>query len=89
MSPRSHILGSSVSVRYFSINQTTGELSLAENLDYETNKEHSLTVTALDTTGTASVSVIVLVIDVNDNPPTFNSSKYTGKQNSHKNLIIH
>ena len=65
----------------FSINANTGEIFLVEQLDYEEEDEYRLTVRAEDQgnpsrRGTATV--LVHVIDVNDNAPYFTSDSYTG-----------
>ena len=57
----------------FSISSISGQLTNTQPLDYETNQNFTLTVTASDM-GTPSLSstvdVIVLITDVNDNAPT-------------------
>lgn len=63
----------------FAIDASTGVLSTAEPLDYETATEYNLTVTAYDggtPARTASTAVTVLVINVNDNPPVFATLTY-------------
>lgn len=56
----------------FSVNETTGEIRLDSALDFETEKEHRLTVEAGDVGQLACQFVIqVTVLDVNDNPPVF------------------
>lgn len=65
----------------FNINAITGEIFLVEELDYEDEDEYSLTVRAEDQgnpskRGTATV--LVHVIDVNDNSPYFTSDSYNG-----------
>ncbi|KFP77160.1 Cadherin EGF LAG seven-pass G-type receptor 3, partial [Acanthisitta chloris] len=63
----------------FSVNASTGELSLIQRLDYETIKQFQVEVEASDG-GQPSLSskivVIVQVLDVNDNPPEFNQATY-------------
>ena len=64
----------------FSINDTTGVITLADTLDRETNESHILTVYAIDTgtpPQTGTTRVIVTVDDINDNNPVFSSSHYT------------
>ncbi|XP_075004052.1 protocadherin Fat 4-like [Calonectris borealis] len=63
----------------FLVNLTTGQLSLSQQLDYETVKQFEVEVEASDG-GQPSLSaktlVIVHVLDVNDNPPEFNEAAY-------------
>ncbi|XP_010288229.1 PREDICTED: protocadherin Fat 4-like, partial [Phaethon lepturus] len=63
----------------FLVNLTTGQLSLSQQLDYETIKQFELEVEASDG-GQPSLStktlVVVHVLDVNDNPPQFNRAAY-------------
>ncbi|XP_070192612.1 cadherin EGF LAG seven-pass G-type receptor 2-like isoform X2 [Littorina saxatilis] len=65
----------------FTIDENTGEIFLADNLDSEDQNEYRLSVRAEDQ-GTPSkrgtASFLVNVIDVNDNAPYFTSSSYTG-----------
>ncbi|KAM6407361.1 protocadherin Fat 4-like [Pluvialis apricaria] len=63
----------------FLIDLTTGQLSLSQQLDYETIKQFEVEVEASDG-GQPSLSaktlVVVHVLDVNDNPPEFNQAAY-------------
>ncbi|KAF1613750.1 UNVERIFIED_CONTAM: Cadherin EGF LAG seven-pass G-type receptor 2, partial [Eudyptes robustus] len=63
----------------FLVNLTTGQLSLSQQLDYETIKQFEVEVEASDG-GQPSLSaktlVVVHVLDVNDNPPEFNQAAY-------------
>ena len=56
----------------FSVNETTGGLSLNFALDYEAKSLHSISVQAVDN-GTVSLSnyttLLIRVVDSNDNPP--------------------
>ncbi|KFO06341.1 Protocadherin Fat 3, partial [Balearica regulorum gibbericeps] len=67
------------SLPVFLVNLTTGQLSLSQQLDYETIKQFELEVEASDG-GQPSLStktlVVVHVLDVNDNPPEFNQAAY-------------
>ena len=64
----------------FSINSTTGLLSLHSRLDRETQSEYNLTVVASDQ-GTpplsTSINVTINVKDLNDNPPMFQENTVT------------
>ncbi|NXE25021.1 CELR3 protein, partial [Ardeotis kori] len=63
----------------FLLNLTTGQLSLSQQLDYESIKQFEIEVEASDG-GQPSLSaktlVVVRVLDVNDNPPEFNQAAY-------------
>uniref|UniRef100_A0A8B9FT91 Cadherin domain-containing protein n=1 Tax=Amazona collaria TaxID=241587 RepID=A0A8B9FT91_9PSIT len=63
----------------FVVNLTTGQLSLSQQLDYETTKQFEVEVEASDggqPSLSATTLVIVHVLDVNDNPPEFNQPYY-------------
>ncbi|XP_010150028.1 PREDICTED: protein dachsous-like, partial [Eurypyga helias] len=63
----------------FLVNLTTGELSLSQQLDYETSKTFEVVVEASDggqPSLSATTSVVVQILDVNDNPPEFNQAAY-------------
>ncbi|KAK2702789.1 hypothetical protein QYM36_018611, partial [Artemia franciscana] len=86
--PVNVILGNNRRVRYsfpastddhFMINDVSGIITLAKSLDRESNIMHNLAVIAKDQgspqlSSTAFVTVVVL--DVNDNPPEFESKTY-------------
>ena len=55
----------------FSINATTGIITLTSALDRETQGSYSLRVSATDGVFTSTTNWIVQVLDVNDNPPRF------------------
>uniref|UniRef100_A0A7E4VZ19 Cadherin domain-containing protein n=1 Tax=Panagrellus redivivus TaxID=6233 RepID=A0A7E4VZ19_PANRE len=58
----------------FTVNATTGELSLNSALDFETQQFHDLTVKVTDNSNVEMFSTILIhleVIDVNDNAPVF------------------
>ncbi|XP_062514858.1 protocadherin Fat 4-like [Corticium candelabrum] len=63
----------------FSIGNSTGNLYLKQSLDYETLNQTSILVTAYDRGSpqrSSSVSLIIMVMDVNDNFPEFVTSMY-------------
>ncbi|XP_071099221.1 protocadherin-16-like [Haliotis cracherodii] len=64
---------------YFAINSTTGELTMAQNLDRDAGKsEVSLTLTVTDQTGlVATKDFTILLVDINDLPPVFNPMEYS------------
>ena len=62
----------------FNINETTGEVYLVANVDYETESEYTLTVTATDGTRSSQAVINVSVSDENDNAPVFDPQSYSG-----------
>lgn len=63
----------------FRINPITGWIYLAQSLDRETLDRHALTVFATDNgspAATASATVLVMVLDDNDNDPRFEKDFY-------------
>ncbi|CAI8003227.1 Protocadherin Fat 4 [Geodia barretti] len=64
----------------FRINEETGQMFLLEELDCETTTSFSLTITANNSLSTcplsSTVQVLVLVGDVNDNPPVLSQNMY-------------
>ena len=63
----------------FSISPMTGEISLAESLDYETEpREYNIVVIATDGGGLSSnETILVRILDENDHRPIFDQDKYT------------
>lgn len=62
----------------FLLNPVTGVFNVTRALDYETQQFYILTATARDGGGQSSVvRVYFNVLDVNDNPPAFNSTVYS------------
>ncbi|XP_048580321.1 uncharacterized protein LOC116612238 isoform X2 [Nematostella vectensis] len=71
----------------FRVNETTGEIYLSESLDFEETKEYVFGIIASDSgvePKSSSTSVRVIVMDVNDNVPTFDRFLYksTVRENS-------
>ncbi|KAK6621206.1 hypothetical protein RUM43_011512 [Polyplax serrata] len=60
----------------FSIDRFSGKIVLGKKLDFESQKEYRLAITASDTAHTAQTSLIIRVTDVNDNPPAFWQTAY-------------
>ena len=62
----------------FSLNLTTGSLSIAQTLDRETTSFYSFEIFANDSQRNGeflpTVSVQIVILDVNDNPPIFLNS---------------
>ena len=64
----------------FAINATTGDVILTGSLDYETTPSYDLVVTAIDSSLSSlntTNTLIILVEDVDDTPPTFEPSMYS------------
>lgn len=64
----------------FQVNRTTGELTTISSLNRETKTDYTLTVTASDSglsPNSATVKVMVTVIDINDNTPAFTLTSYS------------
>ena len=58
--------------------RTSGLISVARLLDYETKSSYDLTAVATDGGGRkSSASVNITVIDINDNPPEFKQTNYS------------
>lgn len=65
--------------RLFVINPNSGVISCTEPLDYETNNFFNLTVRATNMVDQhASCSVLIYVLDTNDNSPVFKKTEYIG-----------
>ncbi|XP_030010494.1 protocadherin-16 [Sphaeramia orbicularis] len=85
----SYTLGSSsaggVVPTHFTIDKETGQLCTSTTLDRDDGLDHfDLTVTATDGGGLSSVArVRVLVVDINDNRPTFYPVLYTVSLSTH------
>ena len=63
----------------FSINSTTGVITLTDSLDYERTQEYTLTVQAFDSTPPGMTSQGILIITISDvnEPPQFDPEIYT------------
>jgi protocadherin-16/23 len=60
----------------FSIDRFSGKVVLVRRLDFESQREYRLRVTASDTAHTARTVLTIRVTDVNDNPPIFTQPSY-------------
>jgi protocadherin-16/23 len=60
----------------FSIDRFSGKVILVRRLDFESQREYRLRVTASDTAHTARTVLTIRVTDVNDNAPVFMQSSY-------------
>uniref|UniRef100_A0A8C5P376 Protocadherin Fat 2 n=1 Tax=Jaculus jaculus TaxID=51337 RepID=A0A8C5P376_JACJA len=63
----------------FTTDFKTGVLTVTGPLDYESKSKHVFTVRATDTAlgSSSEATVEVVVVDINDNPPTFSQLVYT------------
>ena len=68
---------SNLSKPFFTINATTGLITLQKALDRETEDRHIVFVLARDSLYSAIAEVILNVTDVNDNQPAFNPNTYS------------
>ena len=70
----------------FTINSTTGVVTLVNSLDYETSTEHVIMVTASNPDGVSSTehNITVYVIDENDNSPIFTMDPYRVSVDEHR-----
>ncbi|KAI8782077.1 protocadherin Fat 4 [Biomphalaria glabrata] len=64
----------------FSIDQSSGQITLVKALDRETTPSYSLVVKAEDATNSVTATVTVTVDDSNDNTPTFTQSSYSASK---------
>ena len=67
---------------YFSIDQTSGVLSLVASLDYEQFQTFNFTITAVDNASpwqrkSAAIPIFIQIINENDSPPIFSDTLYT------------
>lgn len=65
----------------FSVNPMSGNITLVQNLDFETVANYTLTITATDEglpPRSANTLILIVVTDSNDNPPVFSQTRYTG-----------
>ncbi|XP_044259253.1 fat-like cadherin-related tumor suppressor homolog isoform X2 [Tribolium madens] len=60
----------------FYIGKETGNILLAQKLDYETQNEYSLNISVSDSVHTVYTQLNVSVIDINDHRPEFSESTY-------------
>ena len=64
----------------FNISASTGEIFLSGALDYETDTNYTIEITAANPDGLQSThSILIRVTDVNDNDPLFSQVSYTGE----------
>ena len=68
------------SLQAFNIDQTTGVVTLAKTLDRETTPRYNLVIRATDggePSKQNETTVIINIVDVNDNPPVFGQANYS------------
>jgi hypothetical protein len=76
--------------RMLQIDQSRGDISVYQPLDYEATQQHTLTIMARDQGlffRNATVVFVIHVTDVNDNAPIFNNSNFC-LTNLGKNSLI-
>ena len=61
---------------HFTIDPLTGDINTTTSLNFEKTPVYNITVTASDSKFSAYVNVIIQVVDVNDNRPSFDKSSY-------------
>ena len=73
---------------FFSIDSSTGVISLVASLDFETATEHNVTVGAMNPDGLSSEPQIITfnVININDNAPIFQMDPYSASVAEHSNV---
>ena len=78
------ITGSSL----FDIDNNTGAVSIAGSLDYETATEHTVNITGTNPDGLASSphTILITVININDNSPVFTEDPYTASVTEDSNI---
>ena len=69
----------------FTIDSSTGDITLVNSLDYETSTEHMIMVTASNPDGVRSAehTIIIRVLDENDNSPEFTMNRYIASVDEH------
>ena len=80
-----HPLSSPETFETFAVNEGTGEIVLRNELNYEKQTEHVLTLVAKDggdEPATATSQVVVHVLDTNDNEPEISVSFADGEYSS-------
>ncbi|XP_012885169.1 PREDICTED: protocadherin-23 [Dipodomys ordii] len=60
----------------FAIDQNTGEMMLVQPLDFEDTTEYELFIHVSDSVHHTQGSLVIRVLDVNDNPPVFSQEIY-------------
>ena len=66
----------------FAINGTTGAITIAGTVDYETTQTYTLTVQVSDGTNTAEADITINVRNLNDNAPTIAAQTFSVAENT-------
>ena len=69
------IAGNSASM--FTIDRTSGAINTSASIDYERKVSYNLTVSASDSVHITMATVLIEIVNVNDNKPSFAASHYT------------
>jgi hypothetical protein len=74
----------------FFVESTSGRVTVANSLDYETTGLYKVTVAVYDGKHTEEKTLYVTVVDTNDNPPQFSSPSYLSelKERSPKGTVV-
>lgn len=67
--------------KYFSVNPSTGSVTISRPLDYDDIHIYHLNLTAVDmgfVSRNATAMISIILTDVNDNPPTFSKDVFNG-----------
>jgi len=74
----------------FEIDSNTGELSVfnSNDLDYELSQSYTLTVQVSDTEYTSSASILINLININDNSPQINPQSYSINEKSNSGTVV-
>ena len=79
---------SSINVNHFTINSTSGGIYTVQLLDYENIQLYNITVIATDTGSvplSTTATVVIDVMDINDNPPVFVNLPYVASLDENLN----
>ena len=80
--PLTYSISAGNSAGLFAIGSSSGAITVAGALDYETTQSYTLTVAVVDTgSATASADFTVTVTDTNDHAPVFGQSRYSASVN--------
>ena len=80
--PLTYSISAGNSAGLFAIDSSSGVITTAGSLDYETTQSYTLSVSVVDTgSATASADFTVTVTDTNDNVPVFGQSSYSASVN--------
>ena len=80
----------------FTVNPATGRIQTVREIDYEESSSHILSIQAVDSNAafprSSNISVIIHVLDINDNSPAFDSDPvflYSVRENTALHHVVH